>query len=525
MTNKKLIPKELSYYLKYSLKFSRIKLILIITTSLIFVIFDYGLLGVLYLSSNQENVFYNYINNFILLNAENLSLILIIITIIRFCLLIYIHFASREYLKKFHVWFVEDLIKSIISSKQQFVEKIDQGVLKNILSFQINQLNQTVYFPIVKLGVEILQLVFLSILVIYFTFNYLWVLLISIIIIALLIIPIRKMIKHYGIVSYKSQESIFNYSEVFVDKRHEFVHQGKSFEPKKLFKYITSQQSAYNAIQLTNSFFKPTFELVIYILAFTLVLGESILFIDALFLLFLALKTFPVLNIFFNLLNAVNSNLPTLKEIYHIHKLPKKSMINTEFEIKNLNNFEIIFHKQQFKLGKKIIYFPKCKIKSGQTTLIRGVSGRGKTVLMKLFLNYFNNNQITINGNYTRDQLIKKSVFINTTPYHLNIPIKEIIKKNDDFLEYFFDSKEINEIFNQNFEDLSYGQKKRIIFISALNYENDLIFLDEPTNGLDQENIKKFYLVVEKLKSVSKTIIIASHDQSLILIADDIIEL
>jgi ABC-type multidrug transport system ATPase subunit len=188
-------------------------------------------------------------------------------------------------------------------------------------------------------------------------------------------------------------------------------------------------------------------------------------------------------------------------------------------------DFEIIFHKQKFKLGKKIINFPDCRIKSGHITLIRGVSGRGKTVLMKLFLNYFHNDNLTVNGNYTRDQLIKKSIFINTTPYYLNVPISEIINKQDVFLDYFFSSKEIDDIFNQNFEDLSYGQKKRIIFVSALNYENDLIFLDEPTNGLDQENIDKFYLVVKKLKNASKTIIIASHDQYLKLIADDIIEL
>ena len=525
MINKKLLPKELSYFLKYSLKFSRINLFFIILTSILFVIFDYGLLGVLYLSSNQDNVFYNYVSNYILINPVNLSYMLIFITFIRFGLFVYIHYASRDYLKKFHVWFIEDLIKIIISSKQQFVEKIDQGVLKNILSFQINQINQTVYFPILKLTVEILQLVFLSILVIYFTFNYLWVLLILVIILALALLPIKKMIKHHGLVSFKSQESIFNYSEVFVNKRHEFVHSGQLFESKKLFEYITNQQKAYNAIQLTNSFFKPTFELLVYVVAFTLVLGESIVFIDALFILFLALKTFPVLNIFFNLLNSINSNLPTLKEIHHIHNLPKKTNIKSDFVINNLDRFEIKFHKQEFKLGGKTIHFPDCKIKSGQTTLIRGVSGRGKTVLMKLFLNYFDNDSVSIKGNYTIDQLIKKSVFINTTPYHLNVPINEILKREDYFFEYFFNSDEIDMIFNQKFEDLSYGQQKRVIFVSTLNYQNDLVFLDEPTNGLDPENVEKFNLVLEKLKDASKTIIIASHDQSLKSIADDIIEL
>jgi ABC-type multidrug transport system fused ATPase/permease subunit len=435
------------------------------------------------------------------------------------------HYASRDYLRKFHVWFIEDLIKIIISSKQQFVEKIDQGVLKNMLSFQINQLNQTVYFPILKLSVEILQIIFLSILVIYFTFNYLWILLIIVVILAFVLVPIRNRIKHNGLVSFKSQESIFNYSEVFVNKRHEFVHSGQSFESKKLHEYVNSQQSSYNAIQLTNSFFKPTFELLVYLVAFSLVLGESIEFIDALFLLFLALKTFPVLNILFNLLNSVNSNLPTLKEIYLIHNLPKKAKIDSKFEIDNLDSFEIIFRKQEFKLGDKIIYFPDCRIKSGQTTLIRGVSGRGKTVLIKLFLNYFENNAVAIEGNYTLDQLIKKSVFVNTTPYHLNVPINEILKRQDDFLEHFFNIDEIDTIFEQKFEDLSYGQQKRVIFVSTLNYRNDLIFLDEPTNGLDPENIEKFNLVLKKLKDSSKTVIIASHDQSLKTIADDIIEL
>ena len=47
------------------------------------------------------------------------NLLLIIITAMRFLLFISIHYMSREYLKKFHVWFVEDLIKVLVSSKQK----------------------------------------------------------------------------------------------------------------------------------------------------------------------------------------------------------------------------------------------------------------------------------------------------------------------------------------------------------------------------------------------------------------------
>jgi ABC-type Mn2+/Zn2+ transport system ATPase subunit len=524
MKKNNFLSKELSYFLSYSLNFRNSSLILIILSSIFFVIFDYGLLGVLYLSSNQDNLFYNYINKYVLLNSTNLSYMLIIITAMRFLLFINIHYLSREYLKKFHVWFVEDLVKVLVSSKQKFVEKIDQGILKNVLSFQINQLNQTVYFPILKLTVEVLQLLFLMIIVIYFTFSYLWVLVIIILILGLLLIPLKRMINRFGIISYKSQEQIFNFSEVFVDKRHEFFHLGNLFEQKKFSEYLKGQQYAYNAIQLTNSFFKPTFELFIYLIAFTLVLGESIVFIDALFILFLALKTFPVLNIYFNLINAINSNLPVLKDIFLIHNLPKKKN-NSTLTTNKLENFQIIFKEQNFSLGKKSIYFPNCKIKSGNTTLIRGVSGRGKTVLMKLFLNYFDNKSIQVKGKYSIDQLIDRTIFINTTPYHLNIPVNQILNKDDDFLDYLFKKQELNEIFNQKFEELSYGQKKRVIFTSTLNYNNDLILLDEPTNGLDSKNIDNFYLVINKLREASKTIVIASHDESLKSIADEIIEL
>ena len=525
MANERLLPKELSHFLRYSYRFTGMNLRSIVLCSVLFVIFDYGLLSVLYLSSNQENVYYDYISKFIPLTPRNLSLILIFITFTRFFLFIYINYASREYLKKFHSWFVNDLIGTITSAKQEFVEKIDQGVLKNILSFQINQLNQTVYFPILKLTVEVLQLIFLSIIVIYITFNYLWILLIFTIAVGLLILPIKRMVKHFGVVSFKSQERIFNYCEVFVDKRHEIIHRGGTFESKRFSKYVENQQSSYNAIQLTNSLLKPSFELVVYVLGFTLVLSESILFLDALFILFLALKTFPVLNIFFNLLNAVNTNLPTLREIYRIHEFPKKSRCDLFSTKEEDKYFEIKFQRQEYQLGEKVIKVPECNIKSGETTLMRGVSGSGKTVFMKLFLNYFGNNCILINGKVTRDQLIKKSVFINTTPHYLNVPINEIISEEDVFLNDFFNPKEFEELNEQKFEDLSYGQKKRIIFVSTLNFQDDLFFLDEPTNGLDAENVEKLYSVIKKLNNASKTIIIASHDDSLKSIADEIIEL
>jgi len=57
----------------------------------------------------------------------------------------------------------------------------------------------------------------------------------------------------------------------------------------------------------------------------------------------------------------------------------------------------------------------------------------------------------------------------------------------------------------------SKGMRQRLGFAQVLLGDPDLIFLDEPTNGLDPEGIHDFYLVLRAMQSRGATIVITSH--------------
>lgn len=72
---------------------------------------------------------------------------------------------------------------------------------------------------------------------------------------------------------------------------------------------------------------------------------------------------------------------------------------------------------------------------------------------------------------------------------------------------------ELENWLNQYIENFSTGMVMKIALCRTLLLEREILFLDEPTLGLDVKSIK---FVVEKLKNLNKTIFITSHDMNVI---------
>jgi zinc transport system ATP-binding protein len=66
---------------------------------------------------------------------------------------------------------------------------------------------------------------------------------------------------------------------------------------------------------------------------------------------------------------------------------------------------------------------------------------------------------------------------------------------------------------NKSYKDLSGGQQQRVLLARALCATDELLIMDEPTNGLDARAIKQFYELVRKLNVDNGiTIIMVSHN-------------
>lgn len=72
----------------------------------------------------------------------------------------------------------------------------------------------------------------------------------------------------------------------------------------------------------------------------------------------------------------------------------------------------------------------------------------------------------------------------------------------------------LKEIENKQYRQLSTGQTRRLHLVLSIIGNPDIIFLDEPTAGLDVEGRSELHKEIRAMKSQGKTIIMTSHDMA-----------
>ena len=153
------------------------------------------------------------------------------------------------------------------------------------------------------------------------------------------------------------------------------------------------------------------------------------------------------------------------------------------------------------------------QIKQGEIFALLGVNGAGKTTTLECIegLRKYDEGKIVVNGK-TGIQLQSSSLPAHIKPIEA---IKLFAKWNhthiDDVMLKALGIKEIEE---SQYIELSTGQKRRLHLALALIGNPDIIFLDEPTAGLDVEARLALHEQIRNLKSQGKTIVLASHDMA-----------
>ena len=77
--------------------------------------------------------------------------------------------------------------------------------------------------------------------------------------------------------------------------------------------------------------------------------------------------------------------------------------------------------------------------------------------------------------------------------------------------ERIMDICQLKEIANRDNRKISGGQKQRLLLALALINEPDLIFLDEPTTGMDPQARRNLWDIVQTIKAQGKTVVLTTH--------------
>lgn len=183
--------------------------------------------------------------------------------------------------------------------------------------------------------------------------------------------------------------------------------------------------------------------------------------------------------------------------------------MTTALEVKNINK------KYKNKVVLNDINF---SIQSGEIVALIGKNGAGKSTLIniitKLIQQDSGQSKILEKEKFDRNLI---GVMMQENISLDRITVKEIIKltrtyyRNPMSYQVILALSELQNYTNHPMDKLSEGQKRKLQFALTLAGNPDLIFLDEPTVGMDAESRTKFWKHIDELKKQGKTFLITSH--------------
>jgi phospholipid/cholesterol/gamma-HCH transport system ATP-binding protein len=170
-----------------------------------------------------------------------------------------------------------------------------------------------------------------------------------------------------------------------------------------------------------------------------------------------------------------------------------------------------------------IIEHLNLRIAAGICSVIMGPSGSGKTTFLKLLAGLLS----PTDGKIVFENALKKpttafvfqnaalfdslTILENITFAWRRQKIKDKAYRAAQLLEEVGLTSDILPLYPAN---LSGGMQKRVAIARALAQEPSILFLDEPTAGLDHENADRICSILQRLKSMQGcTMVVATHSQ------------
>ena len=165
-------------------------------------------------------------------------------------------------------------------------------------------------------------------------------------------------------------------------------------------------------------------------------------------------------------------------------------------------------------------------IHRGEIFALLGPNGAGKTTLISIICGLVNRSSgtVTVDGADNVDHYKQARQKIGLVPQELSADSFETVWNTVRFSRGLFGKPPKPELIEQILKDLSLwdkkdnalitlsgGMKRRVLIAKALSHEPEILFLDEPTAGVDVALRQGMWSLVKKLRSQGVTIILTTH--------------
>jgi len=193
-------------------------------------------------------------------------------------------------------------------------------------------------------------------------------------------------------------------------------------------------------------------------------------------------------------------------------------MSETQISINNLSKV--------YDNGFKALNNVSLKVKQGEILAMLGPNGAGKTSLISIICGIVKSSSgtVTVDGfDIIKDYRETRSR-IGMVPQELNLESFETVFDTVSYSRGLYGKspkpEHIKKILkdlslwdkkNTKLKELSGGMRRRVLIAKALSHEPKILFLDEPTAGVDVELRRDMWLVVDELRKTGVTIILTTH--------------
>ncbi|WP_155132914.1 ABC transporter ATP-binding protein, partial [Roseibium sp. RKSG952] len=166
------------------------------------------------------------------------------------------------------------------------------------------------------------------------------------------------------------------------------------------------------------------------------------------------------------------------------------------------------------------------EIERGELFALLGPNGAGKTTLISIVCGLIKatSGRVTVEGHDIYDDYRAARSLIGLVPQELTTELFEKVmatvnlsrglfglKKDPEYIEKILRQLSLWDKRNDNIKSLSGGMKRRLLIAKALAHNPRVLFLDEPTAGVDVELRRDMWDIVRGLQASGVTIILTTH--------------